>query len=170
MKYHRVHILPEAKDLREAALFLVSSLLISHGARKDTMAIVQIEETWITAYGDKIRHLRPDQDSSEGWVKAVLYKGKYKKLGASITSTPIVPLSEGYCIGNGVIGLNNIKDIIHLESNNNVTLTFIYIDKTGKFINTCKESINLELEVPRPLRPALINIVLDRIEAGLKPI
>ncbi|MCE4598691.1 MAG: hypothetical protein F7C81_00640 [Desulfurococcales archaeon] len=167
MKYHRVHILPEAKDLREAALFLVSSLLISHGARKDTIAIVQIEETWITAYGDKIRHLRPDQDSSEGWVKAVLYKGKHKKLGASISNTPIISLRDGYCVGYGIVRLKNIKDIIHLEIRDKSTLKFIYMDKLD---DTCKESINLEVEMPRPLRPSLINIILDRIEAGLEPV
>ena len=80
----RIHVLPGPVDLDEAASFLVSSLLLSHGIRRNTVAIVELDIGLLAAPGWSLRQLRPDLETATGWVRAVLYKGKARGLGALI--------------------------------------------------------------------------------------
>ncbi len=172
MNYRRAHILPGSNSIGEAASFLISSLLISHGARVDSIAAVEIEGFWIIAYGDRIRHLRPDQDSAEGWVRAVLYKGRHRQLGASVLDRPPRTGNSVYCIKDepGAKGLNWFKDTFPTSGLHDL-LTFIYLGgRETTFPFQCEENIAIEINIPRHLKPALINIILDRIEAGLTPV
>ncbi len=87
-RYKRILLYPDPRNTYDTARFLVYSLLISNNARRDTLAQVRVGAKWIIAPGDKIRHLRPDADTSEGWVRAVL---RGKRLGALLSENPLIP-------------------------------------------------------------------------------
>jgi len=79
----RIHVLPEWPGPQEAAGFLVSSLLISHGIRREALALIRVRGGLLAAPGWTLRQLRPDLDTAEGWLRAAL-SGKARRLGATI--------------------------------------------------------------------------------------
>lgn len=76
--------MPRPLQIREAARFLTMALLISNGIRRDTVVILNVRGGWLIAPGDRLRHLRPDADTSEGWIRAVL---RGRPLGAIVTDS-----------------------------------------------------------------------------------
>ena len=133
------------------------ALLISNGIRKDAMATVNVKGKWIIAPGDKLRHLRPDADTSEGWVKAVL-RGR-----------PLVALVMDHPIKAGNVILlhhsggraGNLSRLFDLS----LPLAFCYTNSLA----ACPLIPKIVIDVPgwEIWRTAIIaNIVLDNIERG----
>jgi hypothetical protein len=89
--YKRVHIYTNPEDALDVAKFIAGSLLLSHGIRRDTVAVVRLKDLWLIAPGDRVRHLRPDEETLEGWVKAVL-----KGANLGVTMVRAKPSYEGY--------------------------------------------------------------------------
>ena len=151
----RIHVAADRLTEEEAGLFLVSSLLVSHGVRTDTEAWVRIGRTWIVASGSSIRQLRPDPVSAEAWVKAVAYKGKASRLGARLAGQNQAP-PTGPCVGPR--GRTSLKDIVGAGQGSTIVLWY------GE---ECSDA-GLQMDRLRVwLMPALANIIIDRIEAGL---
>ncbi len=94
----RLLIHPSPKSIAEAARFLAASLLISHGIRRDAVAAVRVGGRWIIAPGSRVRHLRPDADTAEGWVRAVL---RGARLGGIVARAPPGPVGTVYEIVPG---------------------------------------------------------------------
>ncbi len=107
LEYSRIILYPDATNIEDAAKFLVYSLLISHGIRRDVLAEVKLGEKWIIAPGNRIRHLRPDADTSEGWIKAVL---RGRKLGAEVRKIPLIPNTST----NLLVKLTNKRELLSL--------------------------------------------------------
>ncbi|MCE4625521.1 MAG: hypothetical protein F7C35_06625 [Desulfurococcales archaeon] len=159
--YRRVHLLPDPGSFNEAAAFLSSSLLLSHSIRRDTLAIVVLKRGVIAAPGDHVRQLRPDLESSTGWLRAVL-RGKWKGLGAVMMEHPF---NVGAWCGRviqtfmgvaGVVGEIMVdQPLLIVHTNNGVEL-----GSTAEIRAPC----------PPPCRAAISNIILDRAEAGLPPV
>ncbi|MEB3846852.1 MAG: hypothetical protein GSR74_02615 [Desulfurococcales archaeon] len=160
-KYKRVLLYPDPRNTYDAARFLVYSLLISNNARRDTLAQVRIGAKWIIAPGDKIRHLRPDADTSEGWVRAVL---RGKKLGALLSENPLIP-EKGVKI-----------EIRHARTGSQK----LYITRMEPPVVACLHR-GVECELGEDLfyevrnwgvwrTTVILNIILDRIWSGLPPV
>ncbi|MCE4619512.1 MAG: hypothetical protein F7C33_00645 [Desulfurococcales archaeon] len=160
-KYKRVLLYSDPRNTYDAARFLVYSLLISNNARRDTLAQVRVGAKWIIAPGDKIRHLRPDADTSEGWVRAVL---RGKKLGALLSENPLIPESGTRIeIRHSRTGSQKL-DITRVEPPVTACL------HRG---TTCDSESALSFEVRDwgVWRTVLVlNIILDRIWAGQPPV
>ncbi|MCS7106583.1 MAG: hypothetical protein NZ902_00500 [Acidilobaceae archaeon] len=90
----RVHILPRPRDWREAGRFIANALLLSHGVRRDAEAFVGLEGGWLRARGDRVRHLRPDEESLRGWLAAAV---RGSRVGAEVVPQP--PYSQAICVG-----------------------------------------------------------------------
>ena len=155
----RIHAY-KAQDIDDASMFLVNGLLISHGIRRDTTAIVELSGRWIIAPGSRIRHLRPDQGTRTGWIKHVLRKGG--GLGAAVTTTRPRELGEELvCVGPG--GSVSLEDALAgCRSSCRVAYNWPW---PGDCVITADPGMSVE---PYML-PALVNIILDRIWAGLPP-
>lgn len=162
----RLHVLPRKIGVPDASLFITSALLVSHGVRECVAAVVNVGGTYLVAPSWKIRQLRPDADSREGWLRAVL-RGKHRGLGAVVTHVSY------YEEVMEVIGLHSIKTIktpcgrpspgynpldllssIAREALSTGVAALIYTDGPG-------------LGAPLPLCPALVEIGIDRVAAGL---
>jgi len=162
----RIHVLPSPTSFEEASAFIVNSLLLSHGIREDSAAVVRVGGEWVYASGDSVRHLRPDADSSEGWLRAVL---RGRRLGARrLERLDIPPLAVSVCLRCGPgEGLNLDPLKILLEATGAIYILYISGDED---VNLCRGRGWGAI----PLRPhiavAVVNIVLDRIEAGLDPL
>ncbi len=155
--YKRIHIYPNPLNINDAALFLVYSLLISNNIRRDTITEVRIGKTWIIAYGDKIRHLRPDADTSEGWIRAVL---RSKRLGASLETGPLdYPANTNIM----VVHKPNIKPEINIDENLVSPVIICYVADPSE----CPLSGSwVEVKVPKWgvwRSSTIINIMIDRI-------
>ena len=154
----RVHVLPSWPGVYEAGVFIASSLLVSHGVRRDSAALVARGDYWLVARGDRVRHLRPDADSLEGWVRAVL---RGRPLGASVcprgSLAPRITLrvctSGGDVLGIGE-ALARAKPPYVLE----------YREVGG-----CDASLGASW-MPLHLAPAVVNVVIDRVLGGLPPL
>ncbi len=151
----RIHVAADRLTEEEAGLFLVSSLLVSHGVRTNTEAWVRIGRTWLVAPGSSIRQLRPDPVSAEAWVKAAVYKGKASRLGARLAGQSQAP-PQGPCVGP--TGRTSLKDIVSVRPGSIIVLWY------------SEECRDAGFQVDRLrlwLMPALANIIIDRMEAGL---
>ncbi|MCE4601140.1 MAG: hypothetical protein F7C38_06200 [Desulfurococcales archaeon] len=161
--YSRVHIYPKPRNIREASRFLAMSLLISNGIRKNTVSVTRLDGKWIIASGDKLRHLRPDADTSEGWVRAVL---KGKKLGAILLDNIQVPGEAALIVHRvGAGGESLRRDGLAGER------IFCYLEGEDEAVE-CPVRARSVYSVPAwgVWRSAvLVNIILDRIESGLGP-
>ena len=94
----RLLVHPSPAGITEAARFLAASLLISHSIRRDTVAAIRVGGKWIIASGARVRHLRPDADTAEGWVRAVL---RGAMLGGVVSESPPDPVGTVYEIVPG---------------------------------------------------------------------
>ena len=146
----RLHVLPDPKSAWEAAAFIASSLLLSHGIRRDTAALVRVGGKWILAEGARVRQLRPDADSAEGWVRAVL---RGKRLGAQLLESPPPPVGRVVLLEKGAPG--------GLEELPVGDVTVCY----GGCPYEEAETLGSPDWPPYKLA-ATVNIVLDRMEAG----
>ena len=154
----RRHILADPASLGEIARFLVNTLLLSHSIRRDTVAIALVGDRVLVAPGSTLRQLRPDQESAEGWLRAVL-RGKARGLGAFLESADVLDraLSDATLISTcegdprppKPHSLEHPVNILHGPSN----------PRKCWLSAPCKPAC----------RAALANIVLDRIQRGLKP-
>ncbi len=162
-KYRRIHIARFNRDsYLDAARFLVNSLLLSHGIRRDTLSIVGLVNTIRLAPVDKLRHLRPDAESSTGWIRAVLEKGKAKGLGAVLLQREALEdLIAGVEIGRTQIIVENcnIEPTLPLSLEFPVTIYYGF--------RAMRDGIGVCLKCPQWCSPIILNIALDRIEAGL---
>ena len=175
-RYRRIHIGIEPMSLSSAARFLVSSLLVSHGVREDTAAIARLRgKDWLLALGDQLRHLRPDEDTAVGWVKAVIRRNR--GLGGILLRDNAMRISS-------LIEVDTLICVYVSESAQSHIISgippldryiFIYItkrvlmearDATNDFI--CSMELRLGMtEHAYPLAPSIINILLDRTKPEL---
>ena len=147
----RLHVLPTPRSTWEAAAFIASSLLLSHGIRRDAAALVRVGGKWILAEGSRVRQLRPDADSAEGWVRAVL---RGRRLGALVLEEPPPPRGRVVLLREGAPG--------GLGGLPGAPVTVCY--------SGCPYEPERELGAPGwpPYRlAAVVNIVLDRMELGV---
>ena len=161
--YERIHVLPTCRNLREIARFLVMSLLISNGIRRNTLSIVRVGSRWIVAPGDKIRHLRPDADTSEGWIKAVL---RGKNLGAVV-----IPEIEYLGVGIALLHSSTGAPGEILEIGDTEHRIFCYVEDLDS-IEKCPLSTVEKRIVPKWgfwRTASLVNTILDRVDFGLPP-
>ena len=134
------------------------ALLISNGIRKDTVAIVNVRGKWIIAPGDKLRHLRPDADTSEGWVKAVL---RGRPLGAVVMDHLIEAGNVILLHHHGGGRAGNLSRLFDLS----LPLALCYTNSLA----ACPLIPKIVIDVPgwEIWRTVIIaNIVLDNIERG----
>ncbi|MCE4628045.1 MAG: hypothetical protein F7C34_02715 [Desulfurococcales archaeon] len=119
--------------------------------------MVRLGSTILVAPGSRLRQLRPDQESAEGWVRAVL-RGKARGLGAIIASPREAALAlRGATIlttCNGTASRPGPASLKH-------PLSIIHSTGTGR----CW----LHAPCGPSCRAALANIVVDRLLAGLPP-
>lgn len=153
----RVHVYSEPLDLLDAARFIASTLLLSHKLRVDTVSAVRLKNSWIIVRGDRVRHLRPDEESLEGWIKAVL---KGKKLGAEISLKPIDPIGLVACIT-----LDGDKPLYYImDLGEPITVTY------GTPVYECKHRLRPELDLPVFIQAGIVNMLLDNARVGLRSI
>ncbi|MEB3780904.1 MAG: hypothetical protein GSR85_11870 [Desulfurococcales archaeon] len=153
----RIHILLGSYNTRTIAHFIVSSLLISHGVRRNAEAWIQVKDKLLVVEGGRVRHLRPDLVSAESWVKAVLYKGKADRLGATISTLDQADMIDNkHCV--------DTSNRLQVNIAHNKVAAFIY----GNYKDEqCTGYIGLGADLFIGFRPALINIILDRLQEGL---
>jgi len=156
----RLHILGDATPT-EAALFLVSSLLVSHGIRGNTAAAVRLGKRWVIARGDRIRHLRPDLDTAEGWVRAAL---RGRSVGAILSEEPPSPIGDVYVVTEGPCNIHSQS----LEILLGFPLTLCYT-RTGDCPLDAPIAGIIQAPGPPWLAAAIVNVALDRLEASLDP-
>lgn len=156
--YRRVHLLPDPRSFNEAAAFLSSSLLLSHSIRRDTLAVVALKRGVIAAPGDRVRQLRPDLESSTGWLRAVL-RGKWRGLGAVMLERP--PSMGAWCgrVIQTVMGIAGVEGEIVVDK----PLLIVHSNSGAELNSTAK----IRAPCPPPCRAAVSNIILDRVESGL---
>ncbi|MCE4602631.1 MAG: hypothetical protein F7C08_00465 [Desulfurococcales archaeon] len=151
----RIHISADIMTAEEAGLFLVSALLVSHGVRIDTEAWVRVGDVWLVARGNNIRQLRPDPVSADAWVRAAIYKGRASRLGVKLLKPDHTP-PPGPCVGP--MGEISVVDMVRARLGGTMVLWY------GR---DCREAGFQVDELKVWLMPALANVILDRIEAGL---
>ena len=162
--YKRVHLYPNPEDLKDAAIFLVHALLISNNVRRDTIAGLYLRNKWIITYGDKVRQLRPDADSSEGWLRAVL---KGKRLGAIITDSPHIPDNAEKII---IVNSRVSKGRLSLPLDVHFPIILCY---ANDIYNCNLQGRWRQIQAPawQAWRSVIaLNIMLDRLEHGQPPI
>ena len=149
----RVHVASASNPL-EAGRIVASSLLISHGVRREVLAAVYLEWKgfWLLVHGSRVRRLWPDADAVEGWVRAVL---RGARLGASLEKEPRLPL-QGLCVSTG----DRRAGGFWAARSSRVA---IYDPVEG-----VKCLGRLVLPQPRWLAPAVVNVLWDRLDAGLR--
>lgn len=152
--YRRLHVWPNPSGLLEAAKFIAGSLLLSHNIRRDTIAAVRIGDHWIIAYGDRVRHLRPDEENLEGWIKAIL-KGKSSKLGVTLSVEPPAVIGETLCVASEGLGLLEL-----LHTLRGLPCTIIY----GRGWE-CSIKVRKPSRIEDYMLPPLVNIILDNMES-----
>jgi len=114
----------------------------------DREAVIQAGSIYVLVRGSRVRHLRPDQDSGEGYIRAVT-RGKHAQLGAEILPHPGIVEP---CIN---VTTNEGSDLFTLYLPSHAT--FVYGGKHGG----CRDAY-LGAEIPAYLAPAVVNNLLDR--------
>ncbi|MEB3844641.1 MAG: hypothetical protein LRS48_03035 [Desulfurococcales archaeon] len=174
--YSRIHVYLDPKDLRDAAGFIVGSLLISRNVRRDTVTIVALKHALVIVAGDSVRQLRPDEESSTGWIRAVL-RGKHKGLGAQLA-----PRGELRAAIEGILGAR-IADAesVFIVVNRGVNTLCRIKPRPGKpYIAYYARNANhkpperdvpvtVETWLPAGYAASTFNIMIDRAMAGLEP-
>ncbi|MEB3817044.1 MAG: hypothetical protein LRS46_03785 [Desulfurococcales archaeon] len=174
-KYKRIHILIDSGKPRDIAIFLVNALLISHGIRRDVLAAFRWGNAWIAAPGDRVRHLRPDMDTAEGWIRRVIKEPG--RLGTTLIDPQRLEALPCLVVRGGNPhpshgSLKQLEDTIYVLAKSSSRLLLLY--KSGgasksaeySYIAKCVESLDIALPLPLAHLPAIMNILLDRIEAG----
>jgi len=149
----RLHVLPSPGSRYEAARFIASALLLSHSIRVNAIAAVRVGGTWVVAAGGRVRHLRPDADTAEGWLRAVL---RGSRLGAELRDDPPEPVGRRILLLPG-----SPRGLARLP---------------GEPVTICYGScpyVDFE-EVEGPAWPSwslaeAANIIVDRVSVGLRP-
>ncbi len=156
----RVYIYPRPRNYYDAAMFLVNSLLISHGIRRDALAIVRVGSRWVLAPGASVRHLRPDADTAIGWVRAVL---RGKRLGATVEGDP--PGFPGvYTVDPGEGDPRCLCSAAD-KVNGGTPACFSSAEECAQYYKVV-DGCSASLEAWRSV--AIVNILVDRIRAGLE--
>ncbi len=166
--HKRIHYYPQPSSLDEASSFIANSLLLSHGIRKDTIAIVRLKCCILIAPGDRIRQLRPDYETRIGWIKAVI-RGKHRGLGATLIShEEFIEMLESYM--NGLLSITVVYEspISRLHSKvleelkkTNIPIMITYIPHNTR--ETITENILLESFLNASYTSSVVNILLDNI-------
>jgi len=152
MTIRRLHVLPQA-TIQEAARFITGALLLSHGVRQDTAALVRVGGRWLLAEGPRVRRLTPDADTSEGWVRAAL---RGARVGAVLLDSPPEPLGS----------------VVVVEAGDGSGLARVPMPPVTLCYGSCPEGWRPEVRLSGfgdAWRSVVVaNIVLDRIEEGLE--
>jgi len=111
-------------------------------------AVFQAMGKTIIVKGSSVRHLRPDQDSGDGYVRAVL-RGKARQMGADV--------SEEYEIEKPCLNVTRFEGYDIFTMDLREYESFVY----GGKIEGCTTGF-IGAEVPVNLMPSVINIILDR--------
>ncbi len=174
--YSRIHVYLDPKDLRDAAGFIVGSLLISRNVRRDTVAIAALKHTLVIVAGDSVRQLRPDEESSTGWIRAVL-RGKHKGLGAQLA--PRGKLQEAI---EDILGARTTDaEQVFIVVNRGVNTLCRIKPQPGKphiayYARNASYKppegdvpVTAETWLPAGYAASTLNIMIDRVAAGLEP-
>ncbi len=165
----RVHVLMDVKSLGDIAVFLTSSLLLSHGIRRDVVSVIKLKNSWLCVPGFRVRHLRPDFDSALGWVRAVLKRSQNEVLG-SIKLSKLYFSHNEFKVVKVLCNLNSsfqrIKQMMLTSFYDKVIFEY-YSDVIN--INDNEEALDL-FGVECKYAPILMNISLDRIDENKKPL
>ncbi len=149
--YRRIHVYTNPESLLDAAKFIAGALLLSHGIRRDTVAVVKLRDVWLIALGDKVRHLRPDEETLEGWIKAVL---RGARLGVIVARTK--PAYTGYRICLNTMG-PPLLEILRTPKRDAYT---VFYSNEEECDTTYRKPDKLKEYMIVPL----VNIVLDNLE------
>ncbi len=150
----RLLVYPRPRSLYEAARFIASALLLSHSIRLDAVAAVRVSGSWVVARGSRVRHLRPDADTAEGWLRAVL-KGRAERLGAEVSSEPPDPAGPILLVERRPSGRG-----LHRLPGEPVTLCFDSCPyDAGEAVEAPDLPVNVVVEAA--------NIIVDRRSVGL---
>ncbi|MEM1873046.1 MAG: hypothetical protein QXS85_01325 [Acidilobaceae archaeon] len=148
----RAHVYTTPASALDSARFIAASLLVSHGLRPYALAAARVGDRWVIARGDRVRHLRPDEDSLEGWIRAVL---RGSPLGALVA--PALPESPRPVVCIDESGRDAMLAL--LEIGEPVTLTY------GASLELCDYRLRVGLELPAFLQAAIANVLLDNWRA-----
>jgi hypothetical protein len=149
--YKRVHVYTNPEDALDVAKFIAGSLLLSHGIRRDTVAVVRLKDLWLIAPGDRVRHLRPDEETLEGWVKAVL-----KGANLGVTMVRAKPSYEGYRVCLSLEGLP-LLEMLRMPRRDTYMVDYSSVEE-------CDAKYRRPGKLREYLLAPLINIILDNIE------
>ena len=158
----RIHVSLTPLNTRDAAIFLASALLVSHGVRRDSTAVVKLSRprSWLLARGDSVRHLRPDVDSAEGWIRAVT-SGKSRLGGVLVEGLDLEGLIRGcyrLCFHSQAHAL------LFPWSAPRDCIAILYAKETLERPGCDGEAPTGP--IPLPLLPAVGNVIVDRAVAG----
>jgi len=190
--YKRTHILLAHLPLEDTIEFVVSSLLLSHNIRSDTLAIVPFKSgVWLYIPGDRIRHLRPDFDTAMGWFKAIV---RGARLGARFDKELMAPqgciavcvnlASKSRSAREPRTTRDSNKAACRMKPSDFIQLTTLWGSRdlkkapcytilyAGSLHSPLGESTSCQVVFSyvyaRPgLAPSLVNILLDRLEEEL---
>lgn len=151
--YRRLHVYLDPEDELDVAKFFAGSLLLSHGIRRDTVAVVRFKGLWLIARGDKVRHLRPDEETLEGWIKAVL---RGSNLGVEVSEFKPSYVGFVVCLGDNGLPLSELVRLPKAEG-----YTVVYGLETQ-----CDIRFRRLRELKVYMLAPLINIVIDNIYSG----
>ncbi|MDM7274781.1 MAG: hypothetical protein P3X22_001465 [Thermoprotei archaeon] len=154
VKYRRHHIYLSPEDPLDAARFIANALLLSHGIRRDTAASAKVGGLWITVHGSEVKHLRPDEESLEGWIRAVL-RGGGSKLGVRVSREP-PRVGGAACF--------SVEGSDFLEGLASLSPPYVIAYGFGGF--QCGALIRAPLNVKWSIIVVLVNIVLDNVEGA----
>ncbi len=164
-----VHVLSFESRPRDLAIFLTSALLLSHGIRRDAVAILKLRSEWLCVPGSTVRHLRPDFDSAVGWIRAIIRSKKDRFLGSFRLNTFPVDMKR-YVKVNVLCKSARFRLFLEHklfeEINENKKIFFIYKNEIDSID---KDSYLIELlNIDCLYAPILLNIEIDRIRNGKK--
>jgi hypothetical protein len=149
--YRRVHVYADPRDLLDVARFIAGALLLSHGIRRDTVAVVKLGDSWLVAPGDRVRHLRPDEETLEGWIKAVL---RGAMLGVVMVKSK--PSYDGYRVCLSLEG-SPLIEMLRMPRRDTYVLDY-----------SSMEECDVRYRRPGRLREymlaPLVNMIIDNIE------
>lgn len=168
--YRRVHISRSNLKVDEAAVFVTSALLVSHGVRTDALAVVRVGGKWVWAPGDRVRYLGPDIDTARGWIKAIL-RGK-KGLGGFLGGEPACSAGDASIVityvFDSIYGVRLSKEFYEGSRH----CFYYYKTPPVAEVPSSRDAGGQSNIVglsggPLSLGPAIANILVDRAEAGL---
>ena len=152
--YRRIHIYINPEDELDVAKFIAGALLLSHGVRRDTAVVTRLKGYWLIALGDRVRHLRPDEETLEGWIKAVL---RGAKLGVILAKNK--PIYKGFniCLNHEGPPLLEMLRMPRRE---------VYI-VTYSRVEECNYTYRKPSRLKEYMIAPLINIIIDNLELSV---